>query len=115
LRVVASARAHPATSDPLTNSDFDREPFDEVLVLLVKARKISTGRNQPMDDPAEKFLRFAAECELMAKFTRSPENKTVWTRMAERWVRCARLYDRRSAMHSGSARRHRAPVHSSAH
>jgi hypothetical protein len=68
-------------------------------------------------DPSEKFLRFAAECEAMAKFTRSPENRTVWTRMAERWLRCARLYDRESAtVHpSGSARRHRAPSHSSAH
>jgi hypothetical protein len=70
-----------------------------------------------MDDPAEKFLRFAAECELMAKFTRSRENKTVWTRMAERWVRCARLYDRRNTMmHSAAAaRRHRSPAHSSPH
>jgi hypothetical protein len=58
-------------------------------------------------DPSERFLRFAAECELMAKFTRSRENKTVWTRMAERWVRCARLYDGRSAAaySSSSARR----------
>ena len=67
-------------------------------------------------EPSEKFLRFAAECELMAKFTRSPENKTIWTRMAERWLRCAKLYDRENAIaHSGSARRHRAPAHSSAH
>jgi hypothetical protein len=52
----------------------------------------------------------------MAKFTRSPENKTVWTRMAERWLRCARLYDRESAIaHSAPApRRHRTPAHSSA-
>jgi hypothetical protein len=68
-----------------------------------------------MDDPAEKFLRFAAECELMAKFTRSRENKTIWTRMAERWVRCARLYDRRGAPVHSAPRRHRAPAHSSAH
>jgi hypothetical protein len=66
-------------------------------------------------DPSEKFLRFAAECELMAKFTRSPENKTTWTRMAERWLRCARLYDRETLHTSSSARRHRTPVHSSAH
>jgi hypothetical protein len=68
-------------------------------------------------EPSEKFLRFAAECELMAKFTRSPENKTIWTRMAERWLRCARLYDRENeiAHSAGSARRHRTPAHSSAH
>jgi hypothetical protein len=67
-------------------------------------------------EPSEKFLRFAAECELMAKFTHSPENKTIWIRMAERWLRCARLYDRESAIaNSGSARRHRTPAQSSAH
>jgi hypothetical protein len=66
-------------------------------------------------EPSERFLRFAAECELMAKFTRSPENKTVWTRMAERWLRCAHLYDRESAIaHSAPARRQRTPTHSSA-
>ena len=61
-------------------------------------------------DPSEKFLRFAAECELMAKFTHSPENKTVWNRMAERWVRCARLYDSNGAkaQAASAARRHRA-------
>ena len=68
-------------------------------------------------DTSEKFLRFAAECELMAKFTRSPENRTVWTRMAERWMRCAQLYDRESsvAQSGGLARRHRTPAHSAAH
>jgi hypothetical protein len=37
----------------------------------------SLGREEsrPMN-PSEKFLRFAAECELTAKFTHSPENKT---------------------------------------
>ena len=68
-------------------------------------------------DPSEKFIRFAAECELMAKFTHDPENRTVWTRMAERWLRCARLYDRESSMvqSSGAAKRHRMPAHSPAH
>jgi hypothetical protein len=67
-------------------------------------------------DTSEKFLRFAAECELMAKFTRSPENRTVWTRMAERWLRCAQLYDRESSvLHAGGSARRRTPVHSSAH
>jgi hypothetical protein len=68
-------------------------------------------------NPSEKFLRFAAECELMAKFTHSPENRTVWTRMAERWLRCAQLYESEcSAAHSaGSAKRHRTPAHSWVH
>jgi hypothetical protein len=65
-------------------------------------------------NPSEKFLRFAAECELMAKFTHSRENKTMWTAMAERWLRCAQLYDRESSAvrSAGSAKRRRAPVHS---
>jgi hypothetical protein len=29
-------------------------------------------------DTSERFLRFAAECELMAKVTRDRENKTVY-------------------------------------
>jgi hypothetical protein len=67
-------------------------------------------------DPSERFLRFAAECELMAKFTHSRENKVVWIRMAERWVRCARLYEGKNAMaHAGHvARRHRSPAQSPA-
>jgi hypothetical protein len=36
---------------------------------------------------AERFKRFAAECELMAKVTPSPENRAVWRQMAERWHR----------------------------
>jgi hypothetical protein len=65
-------------------------------------------------NPSEKFIRFAAECELMAKFTHNPENKTVWTRMAERWLRCAQLYERESsAVHSAShAKRRRMPAQS---
>jgi hypothetical protein len=68
-------------------------------------------------DPSEKFLRFAAECELMAKSARNRENKSVWTGLAERWIRFAHLYDSKNAMlhASGSARRHRTPVHGSAH
>jgi hypothetical protein len=67
--------------------------------------------------PSEKFMRFAAECELMAKFTRNPENRTVWTRMAERWLRCAQLYDREAsaAQHAVTAKRHRSAAHGWAH
>ena len=65
-------------------------------------------------DPAEKFLRFAAECQLMAKFTHNRENKDIWNRMAERWVRCARLYEGKNAI-PHATRRHRAPVQSLPH
>jgi hypothetical protein len=47
---------------------------------------------------SERFLKFAAECELMAKFTPSPENKVTWHRMAERWVRCAEVYERQDSL-----------------
>jgi hypothetical protein len=49
--------------------------------------------------------RFAAECELMAKYAESQE---TWHGMAERWIRCAELFARQSsAAHSASlAKRH---------
>jgi hypothetical protein len=64
--------------------------------------------------PSEKFLRFAAECESMAKFTHSRENKLVWSRMAERWVRCAELAKGQAATQI-SSRRHRKPAHHWSH
>jgi len=59
---------------------------------------------------SQDFARRASECELMAKFTRTAENRTVWIRMAERWLRCAQLNDRQtSAVHDAHlAKRHRA-------
>ena len=68
-------------------------------------------------DVSERFLRFAAECELMAKFTRSRENRTVWRRMAERWIRCAHLIDEQSiaARGVGSMKQHRKLAHNSVH
>ena len=67
--------------------------------------------------PAERFVRFAAECDRMAKFTHIPENKTEWTRMAARWRLYADFYDQQtSAVRRGtSTKRHRAPAHSWSH
>jgi hypothetical protein len=48
-------------------------------------------------DTSERFLRFAAECELMAKVTRDRENKTVWRSIAQRWIRCAELVEKQNA------------------
>jgi hypothetical protein len=42
---------------------------------------------------SDRFLRFAAECEVMAKFSRSPENRAVWSGLAQRWQRCAELLE----------------------
>jgi hypothetical protein len=41
--------------------------------------------------PSDEFLRHATECQHMAKFSRDPTNKQIWSRMAERWIRCAEL------------------------
>jgi hypothetical protein len=59
---------------------------------------------------SEDFERRASECELMAKLTRTRENRAVWIRLAERWLRCARLIDRQtSAVHDANlAKRDRA-------
>ena len=64
-------------------------------------------------NPAEEFVMFAAECESMAKFTHTPENKALWKRMAERWLRCAELYDRQNsaAQQGNSAKRHPTSAH----
>jgi hypothetical protein len=51
--------------------------------------------------PSEEFMRHAAECELMAKFARNPEDKKVWSRMSERWIRCAELAHHDEALPQG--------------
>ena len=43
-----------------------------------------------MDNVAE-FRRHAKECERRAGSTLDAESKARWTRMAERWRRCANL------------------------
>jgi hypothetical protein len=62
---------------------------------------------------ADRFLRFAAECEVMAKFSRSPENRTAWSGLAQRWQRCAELvYRQYSNDHASSQKRRRKAMHS---
>ena len=65
----------------------------------------------------EDFLRHAAECEYMAKFSRDAHNKAVWRSMAERWVRCAELAKQQSAVirNSPKARQYRRISASLAH
>jgi len=65
-------------------------------------------------DTADRFLRFAAECEVMAKFTRSRENKAVWNGLAQRWLRCAEMMDQNRAPahhHQNAAKRQRSFLH----
>jgi hypothetical protein len=69
-------------------------------------------------NPSEEFLKHAAECELMAKFTRDPQSRATWNHMAQRWVRCAELFDKQSLAahdHGPSARRYRRSDHEAAH
>lgn len=59
-------------------------------------------------DVSDQFLKFAAECELMATLTTSRASKRDWHSMAERWIRCAKSIERRSAPNTaGPMRRHR--------
>jgi hypothetical protein len=55
--------------------------------------------------PAEEFIRHAAECESMAQSSRDPENKKVWRRMAERWMRCAELAQKQEPLPQGRSKR----------
>ena len=55
---------------------------------------------------SDRFLRFAAECEVMAKFSPTPENRAVWSGLAERWIRCAKLMDHQDSNdHRSSVKR----------
>ena len=45
----------------------------------------------------ELFLKYVAECEEMARFTRDLESKATWQRMADRWRRCADVLRREDA------------------
>ena len=68
-------------------------------------------------DTTDQFLRFAAECEVMARFTRNPENKAIWNGLAQRWLRCAELLDREhaSTQRAAPARRQRNYQQSAVH
>jgi hypothetical protein len=67
--------------------------------------------------PPEVFLHRAAECESMAKFARDRDSKATWTRMAERWHRCAELERSASllAVAHHESKRHRMPTHDWSH
>jgi hypothetical protein len=40
---------------------------------------------------ADRFLKFATECQIMAQLAPQGENPQTWNRLAERWLRCAEL------------------------
>jgi hypothetical protein len=45
----------------------------------------------------QEFLKHAAQCEEMTRFTRDLESKATWRRMADRWRRCAEILVREDA------------------
>jgi hypothetical protein len=47
-------------------------------------------------NPSDEFLKHAAECQKMAKFTRDPESKATWSRLAARWIDCAERFKSQS-------------------
>jgi hypothetical protein len=65
---------------------------------------------------SERFLKFADECEFMAKFA-PLEDETVWRQMAERWLGIADLFERQNTLtHAGgSMKRQWKPAHSWVH
>jgi hypothetical protein len=62
---------------------------------------------------AEKFRRFAAECEAMSKCAKSPESRDTWDGMAARWILFAELADDRyaSKVNAAPPRRRRSKYH----
>jgi hypothetical protein len=52
---------------------------------------------------SDRFLRFAAECEVMAKFSRTPENRTVWSGLAQRWTRSLNWWTSKIQMSAAAA------------
>ncbi len=66
-------------------------------------------------DATDRFLRFAAECEIMAKSTRRPEDKAVWNGLAQRWVRCAELIEQEHLHRQPPPRQHRTVARHVAH
>ena len=66
---------------------------------------------------SDRFLRFAAECKVMAKCSRTPENRAVWSGLAQRWVRCAELVDQQDSNDRSrrSLKRHLKAVHTIQH
>jgi hypothetical protein len=46
---------------------------------------------------AEKFRKFAAECQAMGKIAKSPESKATWGQLAARWNQCTETAQRHPA------------------
>jgi hypothetical protein len=60
---------------------------------------------------SEKFLRFADECEVMARLARDAQSKLMWRTFAARWSGYAKSVESRFAKaHIDKIRPHRRPA-----
>jgi hypothetical protein len=56
---------------------------------------------------ADEFRTYAADCDRMVHYTRDPEGKAIWKRMAARWQRAAELEEKHGGQHDAYAPLHR--------
>jgi hypothetical protein len=61
---------------------------EQLLVLCICG---ISDKGSPNMHAADRFLKFATECQAMAQLAPQKENKRVWNSLAERWRRCAKL------------------------
>src|SRR5580700_4063271 len=94
IPVVSKGHRETDVIASLPDGQVSPEPFSGGRVVPFD---LTLHGTRPMG-VSERFLRFAAECELMAKGSRDPKNKTVWRSIAERWTRCAELVERQNSL-----------------
>src|SRR6266446_4704429 len=91
-------------------ADFESHRFPSNVPTTGVGGVRSSRSSNPMHPP-EEFLRHATECKVTAKLARDPASKAAWSQMAERWLQCAELAERKSstARYATPAGRSRSP------
>ena len=115
LELLVSNPDRQAKKTRQTLFSFHLEPFRKSTIRFIRGPRSAGG---PPMNTSDRFLRFAAECEVMAKFSRSPENRTVWSGLAQRWQRCAELLEHQysySNDRTRSVKHHSRQMHHSTH
>jgi hypothetical protein len=79
-RLVSRPLAYSQPDDP----HMGRNDFGSVQLSDIRQMEL------PMH-AADRFLKFATECQVMAQLAPQRENQQTWNRLAERWLRCAKL------------------------
>jgi hypothetical protein len=54
----------------------------------------------------DRFLKFAAECQSMAKMSNSRESNAIWNGLAQRWAKAAEQLDASLQLVGSKRRRH---------